>query len=199
MADGQVCVAVSDNGPGIPPDKLASIFDPYFTTKSEGSGLGLWIAQQIVTAHGGTLQARNGASGGAVLTMRLPLRREEAKRCEQRRREGTKRMDKSKVKILVVDDEQGLCAGVQEALRREGYVVDATTDAPAALKLTEQRLYNLVISDIKMPGLERPGAAGAGAGAQPGHAVHPDDGLRDGGERGGGDEAGRLRLPAQAD
>ena len=53
----------------------------------------------------------------------------------------------------MVDDEQGLCAGVQEALRREGYIVDAMTEAPAALKLTEQRLYNLVISDIKMPGL----------------------------------------------
>ena len=62
-------------------------------------------------------------------------------------------MDKAKVKILVVDDEQGLCAGVQEALRREGYVVDATTDPLAALKLTQERLYNLVISDIKMPGL----------------------------------------------
>jgi signal transduction histidine kinase len=78
VADGQVAVAVRDNGPGIPPDMLASVFDPYYTTKSEGSGLGLWIAQQIVTAHGGTLQARNGPSGGAVLTMRLPLRREEA-------------------------------------------------------------------------------------------------------------------------
>ena len=54
-------------------------------------------------------------------------------------------MDKSKVKILVVDDEQGLCAGLQEALRREGYVVDALTDAMAALKLTKDRLYNLVI------------------------------------------------------
>jgi len=62
-------------------------------------------------------------------------------------------MDKAKIKILVVDDEQGLCAGVQEALRREGYVVDAMTDAPAALKLTQDRLYNLVISDIKMPRL----------------------------------------------
>ena len=62
-------------------------------------------------------------------------------------------MDKSKVKILVVDDEQGLCAGVQEALKREGYVVDATTDAPAALKLAQDRLYNLIVSDIKMPGL----------------------------------------------
>ena len=62
-------------------------------------------------------------------------------------------MDKTKVKILVVDDEQGLCAGVQEALRREGYMVDAITDPLAALKRAEERLYNLVISDIKMPGL----------------------------------------------
>src|SRR5215469_8379211 len=62
-------------------------------------------------------------------------------------------MDKSKVKILVVDDEQGLCAGVQEALRREGYVVDGMTEGPAALKLGQQRLYNLIISDMKMPGL----------------------------------------------
>lgn len=77
VADGQVCVTVSDNGPGIPPDRLASIFDPYFTTKSEGSGLGLWIAQQIVTAHGGSLQVHNGPPAGAVFTMRLPLRREE--------------------------------------------------------------------------------------------------------------------------
>ena len=62
-------------------------------------------------------------------------------------------MNKSKVKILVVDDEQGLCAGLQEALRREGYLVDAMTDSTAAAKLAEERLYNLVISDIKMPGL----------------------------------------------
>src|SRR3974390_2447736 len=62
-------------------------------------------------------------------------------------------MDKAKIKILIVDDERGLCAGVQEALKREGYVVDATTDPQAALRLTQDRLFNLVISDIKMPGL----------------------------------------------
>jgi len=77
VIQGQVCVAVSDNGPGIPADKLASVFDPYYTTKSEGSGLGLWIAQQIVTAHGGSLQAQNAPMGGAVLTVRLPLKRGE--------------------------------------------------------------------------------------------------------------------------
>ena len=61
-------------------------------------------------------------------------------------------MDNSKVRILVVDDEQGLCAGLQEGLRREGYQVDAVTDAGTARKLAGQGLYNLVISDVKMPG-----------------------------------------------
>jgi two-component system sensor histidine kinase HydH len=74
VADGRVSVVVSDNGPGIPPEKLASIFDPYFTTKAEGSGLGLWIAQQIVTAHGGSLRAENAPGHGAVFTMLLPLK-----------------------------------------------------------------------------------------------------------------------------
>ena len=62
-------------------------------------------------------------------------------------------MDKPSVKILVVDDERGLCAGIQEALRREGYSVDAATDSLAALQLAREKLFNLVISDIKMPQL----------------------------------------------
>jgi DNA-binding NtrC family response regulator len=60
-------------------------------------------------------------------------------------------MDKSRINILVVDDERGLCAGIQEALKREGYVVDAATDGPTALKLINERLYNLVVTDMKMP------------------------------------------------
>ena len=62
-------------------------------------------------------------------------------------------MDKSKIKILVVDDEQGLCAGLQEALQREGHRVDAATDPQAALQLATEHPYHLVVSDIKMPGL----------------------------------------------
>jgi two-component system sensor histidine kinase HydH len=74
VADSKLSIVVRDNGPGIPMERMASIFDPYFTTKAEGSGLGLWIAQQIVTAHGGTLTAQNGSQGGAVFTMLLPLK-----------------------------------------------------------------------------------------------------------------------------
>ncbi len=69
----RLLVVVKDTGPGIPPEKLPSIFDPYFTTKSEGSGLGLWIAQQIVVAHGGTVQAQNAPQGGALFILALPL------------------------------------------------------------------------------------------------------------------------------
>jgi DNA-binding NtrC family response regulator len=60
-------------------------------------------------------------------------------------------MDKSRIRILVVDDERGLCAGIQEALKREGYTVDADTDALSAAQLAEGRLYNLIIADYRMP------------------------------------------------
>ena len=51
----------------------------------------------------------------------------------------------------MVDDERGLCAGIQEALKREGYFVDAVNDGPTALKLIGDRLYNIVVTDMKMP------------------------------------------------
>jgi len=60
-------------------------------------------------------------------------------------------MDRAKISILVVDDERGLCAGVQEALRREGYRVDAANEARQALELLRGRPYNLVLSDVRMP------------------------------------------------
>jgi signal transduction histidine kinase len=66
-------IAVRDSGPGIPAEKHAAIFEPFYTTKAEGSGLGLWIVQQIVTAHGGVVEVSNAAEGGAVFAVHLPL------------------------------------------------------------------------------------------------------------------------------
>ncbi|HTI99413.1 MAG TPA: sigma-54 dependent transcriptional regulator [Dongiaceae bacterium] len=62
-------------------------------------------------------------------------------------------MDKSRINILVVDDERALGLGLQEALRREGYTVAVAHDGRTALELTERRLFNLVITDMKMPDL----------------------------------------------
>ena len=71
--EGVLTIAVRDTGPGVPADKRSAIFEPYFTTKPEGSGLGLWIVQQIITAHGGAVEVANAAGGGAVFTVHLPL------------------------------------------------------------------------------------------------------------------------------
>ena len=65
-------VVVSDNGPGIPLQELHKVFDPFYTTRRDGLGLGLSISRTIVELHGGTLRATNGAGGGAVFTVTLP-------------------------------------------------------------------------------------------------------------------------------
>jgi two-component system sensor histidine kinase HydH len=75
--EGVLSIAVRDTGPGIPTDKKSAIFEPFFTTKAEGSGLGLWIVQQIITAHGGAVEVANAAGGGAIFTVHLPLPKKE--------------------------------------------------------------------------------------------------------------------------
>jgi len=73
LANGVLSMSVRDTGPGLPADQKSAIFEPFFTTKSDGSGLGLWIVQQVVVAHGGVIQAANAPQGGAVFTVHLPL------------------------------------------------------------------------------------------------------------------------------
>jgi two-component system sensor histidine kinase HydH len=77
-AEECLIIEVCDSGPGIPPERLSAIFDPYYTTKSDGTGIGLWIAQQIIIAHAGTIEAANAPAGGALFTVRLPWQRGES-------------------------------------------------------------------------------------------------------------------------
>ena len=70
-------VSVSDTGPGIPQDRLDRIFDPFFTAKTEGLGIGLSISRSIVEAHGGKLWAENRALGGATFHFTVPLQSEQ--------------------------------------------------------------------------------------------------------------------------
>jgi len=71
---GELLISVSDNGPGIPPERLAIIFEPYFSTKENGTGLGLAISRRIVEEHQGALSAESEPGNGAVFSVRLPCR-----------------------------------------------------------------------------------------------------------------------------
>ena len=69
-------ISVADNGPGIPQADLPKIFLPFYTTKAEGTGLGLAVVQKVALQHGGSIEARNRAGGGAEFLLWLPLRQE---------------------------------------------------------------------------------------------------------------------------
>lgn len=73
--DGTCELHVCDSGPGLEPERLEEIFTPFVTTKPQGTGLGLPMVARIVHAHGGTVEARNNAAGGAEFVLRLPLAR----------------------------------------------------------------------------------------------------------------------------
>jgi len=66
-------VLILDNGPGIAEESLGKLFRPFYTTKSDGTGLGLAVVQKIIVQHGGQVEARNRGEGGAAFTITLPL------------------------------------------------------------------------------------------------------------------------------
>ena len=70
---GQAVVRVADNGPGIPADTLARIFEPFFSTKGKGMGLGLAICRDLVERHGGRIEVDSTRGVGTTFTVRLPL------------------------------------------------------------------------------------------------------------------------------
>jgi PAS domain S-box-containing protein len=70
--EGIVIVRVRDHGCGIPPERLNSIFNPFYTTKQSGLGMGLAICRRIIEAHGGCITAENHSEGGAVFSFSLP-------------------------------------------------------------------------------------------------------------------------------
>ena len=76
LDDGEVEIIVSDNGPGIPKSKLSKVFDPFYTTKAGGTGLGLFVSHRIIRAHNGAISVESTEGQGTTFTLRLPVFRE---------------------------------------------------------------------------------------------------------------------------
>jgi signal transduction histidine kinase len=78
--NNEAAVSISDTGPGIPEKDLKTVFDTLYTTKAEGTGIGLSITRTIIENHGGKIWAENGNKGGAIFTFTLPLGKPQAGR-----------------------------------------------------------------------------------------------------------------------
>jgi len=154
-APDRIRVEVSDTGPGISAEDLPHVFEPFFSTKNagEGTGLGLSISRTIVKDHGGEIHAANRPGGGALFAVELPV----APATEQARPRPAvtpRALRKARPNILVVDDETSVAQLVADVLTQQGYTVQVHTDSREALQDARQHDYDLVICDIKMPGLD---------------------------------------------
>jgi two-component system NtrC family sensor kinase len=172
--EGRVFLEVNDDGPGIPEAIMARIFDPFFTTKPAGvgTGLGLAIVLGIVREHGGQLKVSSPPGGGAVFTIELPATSEAgfpsarpAEAGEQRARlsraehaaepsHGAAHLRAARPLVLVVEDEPTVARLIADVLEDEGMSAEVLMDGRAALDRAAREHYDLVICDMKMPGLD---------------------------------------------
>ncbi len=150
-------VLVADNGPGMPETVRARAFEPFYTTKlaGEGTGVGLSVCQGIVTAHDGSIKLDSTQGGGARFTIRLPSGTPDMVSAPEAA--GKVPPVPSAARILVVDDDADIASMIAEMLRRDGHDVTVADDAYAALKAVRETGIDLLISDIRMPGLDGPG------------------------------------------
>jgi two-component system NtrC family sensor kinase len=149
-------IEVSDNGPGIPAEVQARIFEPFFTTKpqGEGTGLGLSLCRGIVESHGGTISVRSGPGSGATFLIELPLESQPPAVVGPEAQAVAAPAPASR--ILVADDEDGLRELLGEILSADGHDVTLVSDGAAALERLAREPFDLVLSDMRMPGLDGP-------------------------------------------
>jgi len=161
-------VSVSDNGPGIPEALAQRVFEPFFSTKSEGegTGLGLSICLGIVKEHGGSMSLDPGGAGsgrGATFTVELPAgdRMGVSPPPARRGAEGGTETAVAAVaaerperlRVLVVDDEPHILHYMQATLESWGHEVVLARDGSQALKRALMQPFDLIICDLRMPRL----------------------------------------------
>jgi signal transduction histidine kinase/ActR/RegA family two-component response regulator len=151
---------ISDTGPGIPPQNLSRIFDPFFTTKEvgQGTGLGLSICYGIVQEHRGRIWAESQVGGGTTFHIMIPLQEEVAPALEHPLVPAaaggpTAPEEGSRARILVVDDEASIVDILYDVLRLDGHRIETALNGRLALKKLQQQPFDVVISDLRMPGM----------------------------------------------
>ena len=147
-----ITISVSDEGQGIAPETLPRIFDPFFSTKAAGTGLGLATAYSIVSRHGGHIAVHTEKTVGTCMTVFLPA--SEARTAAEPVVEPG---GACRGRVLIMDDEEHVRTIAGEILRTAGFMVDCTADGRAAIDTFGQARqsgepYDVVVLDLTVPG-----------------------------------------------
>ncbi len=146
-------ISVADNGMGIPKEHLSKIFDPYFTTKQQGSGLGLASVYSIIKRHRGHIEVESELGKGTCFTLYLPASTELPEETITK----VEKFESGRGRILVMDDEKVIRDVVSRMLDRLGYEVVVTREGQETLNVYREALakgevFDLVILDMTIPG-----------------------------------------------
>ncbi len=154
MVEGDaVRIDIKDNGEGIPQENLEKIFEPYFTTKEKGTGLGLAVCYSIIKKHGGHIQVDSEQGSGACFSIYLPASQRKAEITNAQQ----KTITKGEGRILVLDDEQIVRDVTGTMLKRLGYDVTFAVDGAESVRLYREASesnapFDVVIMDLTIPG-----------------------------------------------
>lgn len=150
-------VVFQDDGPGISPENLKKIFNPFFTTKEvgKGTGLGLSLSYGLIKEHGGSIQVESKQGEGARFIIELPLAPEADGATDQKNSSERAQviLNGRNKRALIVDDEEGILQLVKETLTASGYETETARDGEEALLNLRQHKYDLTVCDWKMPGM----------------------------------------------
>lgn len=151
-------LSIQDEGTGIPAEHLPKIFDPYFTTKQKGSGLGLATTYSIIKKHGGYIGVESKLGVGTTFSIYLPASRKEIPPPKDSTEAGIEvNPEMSRKRILIMDDEEILREVTGQILEQMGYEVALSRDGVEAIELYKKameshRPFEVVIMDLTIPG-----------------------------------------------
>lgn len=149
--DGSVCIEATDDGTGMSAETRERLFEPFYTTKSSGQGLGMSVVYGIVNRFGGEVEVESELGRGTCIRLRFPSLEVAIEPVAESPAEAAELARPARV--LVVDDEQQNCDVCREILEYAGHEVDAVDSGAKALELLGRHTYDVVITDLSMPGL----------------------------------------------
>jgi CheY-like chemotaxis protein len=151
--EAMAAISISDSGVGMEPETASRIFEPFFTTKKTGKGTGLGLSQVygFATQSGGDVLVESAPGQGTTVTIMLPCSEHDI--APSSASEQAELPDQPRAKILVVEDNEEVGKFAETLLTELGHSVTLATSGEEALELTRTYAFDVVFSDVVMPGM----------------------------------------------